>query len=50
MQFVSGNITKHDFEMENVEWLPMEEVANRLTFATDKKVWEEAKSYLEENR
>ncbi|HUD44327.1 MAG TPA: NUDIX domain-containing protein [Patescibacteria group bacterium] len=46
MQYMGGDITKHDFEMENVEWLPMEEIADRLTFPSDKKVWEEAKKYL----
>ncbi len=46
MEFVGGDITKHDFEMENVEWLPVEEVENRLTFPADKKVWEEARKYL----
>ncbi len=46
MEFTGGDITKHDFEMENVEWLPAEEVEQRLTFPTDKKVWQEAKIYL----
>ena len=42
MDFVSGDITKHDNEMENVEWLPKEEVQNRLTYPSDKKVWQAA--------
>lgn len=42
MSYVSGDIENHDFEMENVEWLPMEEVEKRLTYDGDKKVWEEA--------
>src|SRR5690348_7829736 len=41
MEYVSGDITKHDFEMEKVEWLPMDHIENRLTFATDKKAWQE---------
>ena len=49
MEYVDGDISKHDFEMESVEWLSMEEVSNRLTYQTDKKVWEEAKKILEEN-
>src|ERR1035437_4239282 len=32
MEFLSGDITKHDNEMENVEWLPESEVENRLTY------------------
>jgi len=37
MQYTSGDITKHDDEMENVEWLPINEVANRLTYPSDKR-------------
>ncbi|MDP3941308.1 MAG: NUDIX domain-containing protein [bacterium] len=43
MDFTGGDITKHDEEMENVEWLPIEEIEKRLTYPSDKKVWEEAK-------
>lgn len=46
MQFVSGDITKHDWEMENVEWLPMEDVNARLTYPSDKTVWKEAKEKI----
>lgn len=46
MEYVSGDITKHDWEMEAVEWLPVEEVKERLTYPSDKKVWEEAKEVL----
>ncbi|MBI5045268.1 MAG: NUDIX domain-containing protein [Candidatus Levybacteria bacterium] len=46
MRFVSGDTTQHDFEMENVEWIDSNDVENRLTFKTDKAVWEEAKEYI----
>ncbi|HSW88066.1 MAG TPA: NUDIX domain-containing protein [Candidatus Saccharimonadales bacterium] len=46
MQFIKGDITKHDWEMENVEWLPMNEVETRLTYPSDKKVWKEAKTRI----
>jgi len=49
MEYIGGDITKHDFEMEKVEWLPMEEVEGRLTFKSDKKVWREAREYLEDS-
>lgn len=42
MDFIGGDITKHDDEMENVEWLEVEEVEKRLTYPSDKKVWEVA--------
>lgn len=46
MEFVSGDITKHDFEMENVEWLPKDDVEKRLTYPSDKKVWQEAEKLI----
>ncbi len=46
MEYISGDITKHDWEMENVEWLPVEEVEKRLTYNSDKKVWSEAKKLI----
>ena len=46
MGFISGDITKHDHEMENVEWLKIKDVENRLTYDSDKKVWQEARKLL----
>jgi 8-oxo-dGTP pyrophosphatase MutT (NUDIX family) len=46
MEYVSGDITKHDFEMEDVQWLPVEEVAEKLTYKSDKQVWQEAREGL----
>ncbi|MBI2430770.1 MAG: NUDIX domain-containing protein [Candidatus Levybacteria bacterium] len=48
MEYVSGDIKDHDWEMENVEWLPIEEVEKRLTYSSDKQVWQEAKKLLGE--
>ncbi len=48
MEYLGGDITKHDNEMENVEWLPIEDVENRLTYKSDKEVWEKAKKLLGE--
>ena len=42
MKYIDGDITKHDFEMENVEWIEMDKVLEKLTFKTDKKVFEKA--------
>lgn len=47
MEFVGGNINNHDFEMENVEWLPIEEVENRLTYSSDKEIWTKTKKKIE---
>lgn len=47
MEYSSGDIKDHDFEMEEVEWLPIFQVENRLTYPGDKKVWNEARGLLE---
>lgn len=47
MEYISEDREKKDDEMENVEWLPLEEVEERLTYPSDKKVWEQAKSIVQ---
>lgn len=39
MEFISGDITKHDTEMENVEFIPVNEVIKKLTYKTDKDIF-----------
>ena len=46
MEYISGDIKDHDWEMENVEWLPPDKVEERLTYDSDKKVWKEAQKLL----
>ncbi len=46
MEYLSGDISEHDWEMENVEWIKPEEVENRLTYKSDKEVWKEAQKHL----
>lgn len=46
MNYVSGDIKNHDEEMEAVEWLPIDEIATRLTYKSDKEVWGEANKIL----
>ncbi len=46
MKYVAGDITQHDTEMENVEWLAINEVEKRLTYKADKQVWAEAKKLI----
>ena len=48
MEFISGDTKNHDFEMENVEWVPIEEVEKRLTYKSDREVWRKAKELLNE--
>jgi 8-oxo-dGTP pyrophosphatase MutT (NUDIX family) len=46
MEYIDGDISKHDDEMENVEWLPKNKVEGRLTYKSDKIVWQEALKIL----
>ncbi|KKR76811.1 MAG: MutT/nudix family protein [Candidatus Levybacteria bacterium GW2011_GWA2_40_8] len=46
MKFISGDFDKRDMEMENVEWLPEEEVETRLTYKADKEAWAEARNLI----
>lgn len=48
MEYVSGDIKNHDFEMEAVEWQPYEEAYEKLNFHGAKTVLEKAKQLLEE--
>lgn len=47
MKYVGGDITEHDHEMEEVEWLPIDEVEGRLTYKSDKDTFKEAKPTIE---
>lgn len=46
MEYVSGTTDQHDHEMEAVEWLPAEQVENRLTYKSDKEAWRKAKEKI----
>jgi len=46
MEFVGGDIEEHDNEMEEVIWLPIDEVGEKLTYKSDKIVWQEAQKFL----
>jgi 8-oxo-dGTP pyrophosphatase MutT (NUDIX family) len=43
MEYISGDITEHDTEMENVEWLPIDKVEERLSYESDKEVFRQAR-------
>jgi 8-oxo-dGTP pyrophosphatase MutT (NUDIX family) len=42
MEFVGGDITRHDHEMSEVEWLPEDKVLERLSYKSDKDAYLEA--------
>ncbi len=46
MTVIREDISNHDKEMENVEWLEAEKIEKHLTYPSEKKVWQEAKQYI----
>ena len=46
MEYVSGDIVNHDFEMEEVGWFKFEEAAEKLNWHGAKKVLEKARDLL----
>ncbi|MBM3283528.1 NUDIX domain-containing protein [Candidatus Gottesmanbacteria bacterium] len=46
MEYISGDIKNHDFEMSQVEWLPTVEVEKRLTYKSDKIAFKQALELL----
>jgi len=46
MMYLSGDISDHDHETENVEWLVVDEVIKRLTYKSDKEAWKEAEKLI----
>lgn len=48
MEYKGGDITKHDFEMEDVQWIKADEVIEKLTFKSDKAVFEKALPIIQE--
>lgn len=50
MEYVSGDTKNHDWEMEDVEWIDVDEVGERLTYKSDRQVWKEAEKQLATSR
>jgi len=46
MEYISGVTSDHDWEMQEVEWLPEDEVEKRLTFKSDKIAFKQALKML----
>lgn len=47
MEYVSGNIGDHDWEMEDAQWIPLDKVYEKLSFKSDKEVFQKAKKLME---
>ena len=46
MEHVAGDITKHDWEMEEVEWLGFDEAYKRLEFSGQKRILQQAEEMV----
>lgn len=46
MEYQSVDMAKKDDEMEQVEWVRAGDVEQRLTYPSDKKVWQQARQLL----
>jgi 8-oxo-dGTP diphosphatase len=46
MQYEAGDIDNHDDEMQAVEWLPIDAVADRLSYPSDKKIWKKTRDLI----
>ncbi|MBI2010212.1 MAG: NUDIX domain-containing protein [Candidatus Chisholmbacteria bacterium] len=50
MEYVSGEVADHDWEMKEVEWVSFEKAHERLAFTGQKKILDQAQAMLEEKR
>jgi len=46
MEYVSGDVKDHDWEMEEVKWLGFEEAKKRLDFSGQKKILAQARGMV----
>ncbi len=46
MEYKGGSVENHDFEVEKVEWVPIEEAIDRASYKSEKEVLKEAKKFL----
>ena len=42
MEFIGGDMSNHDFEMEDVKWVEEGKVLDKLTYKSDKEVFKKA--------
>ena len=47
MEYISGDIGDHDWEMEDAQWILVDKVYEKLSFKSDKEVFQEAKKLIE---
>lgn len=47
MEYIEGDTSKHDMEMENVEFIPIDRVKERITYKSDREVFIKALPQIE---
>ena len=47
MEYISGDIGDHDWEMEDAQWIEVDKVDEKLSFKSDKEVFQKAKRLIE---
>ncbi len=47
IEYMGGSIEDHDWEVEEVQWFPIEEAINTLSYKSEKEIVEKAFEYLE---
>jgi 8-oxo-dGTP pyrophosphatase MutT (NUDIX family) len=46
MRYISGGVSGHDFELEEVRWLPIDEAVRLASYSSEKRVLRKARSIL----
>jgi 8-oxo-dGTP diphosphatase len=41
-----NDVDSHDFELDEVVWVPIDEVAAKLTYGSSKRIWQEAREFI----
>jgi 8-oxo-dGTP diphosphatase len=47
MEYQGGDFSQKDLEMQDVQWIPIKDVLEKVTFKSEKQVFQEAKKYLQ---
>lgn len=46
MEYISGDIKDHDWEMEDAQWLEVDKVLDKLTYKSDKEIYSKSKQLI----
>lgn len=46
MEYLGGNSEDHDFELDEVVWVPLDDVSDKLSYGSSKRIWQEAKDFI----